>query len=569
MAINKKLIHFQTLANFNAQLSAGNILDTSICFIKDAKKIWTHGEFYNCENRVENTSDIYVWELGNSLEMGSSGYVSEEVHENLCNAKSVVILSNDGNIDVAVISSLVMPFDNDVVINVPIIGEASITNFIITVLGSNYSYTIGGNTIPLTDTTNTAGASDSSSKLYLVGATSQSASAQTYTHDTAYVGTNGYLYSNKEKVDMRLTTSLVPQGTQIPANADLNSVDYVKVGKYFCESNADAATLSNCPCTEGFMMEVYSPLSVTIDNETTSRYIYRLRVITSYRKGIQFKQLCSVSATANQWTYDPWNIVPQSSISATGDTPIKKGDVTNGVYINERGEFTPMQYYLYKTVPYNAEFTDTKVTAVGNHYTPSANANSELVASGGTLTDLSSSSEGIQVITGLRRDAAGHVVGVNSVALTVSSSGGLSGANVQAVNTGDVVDDVNVSYATTEYVNGLVGDINSVLESIINGGSTPALIDNYLTYMSTMIEDTSSYYFLLEYPAESDLVIQATYGKPNIVNGTFQGYVDVTEEYHIDKGNMNINEKISDHREFTNVSITPEYDNVYRYIYNA
>ena len=50
MAINKKLIHFQTLANFEAQLSAGNILDTSICFIKDAKKIWTHGEFYNCDS---------------------------------------------------------------------------------------------------------------------------------------------------------------------------------------------------------------------------------------------------------------------------------------------------------------------------------------------------------------------------------------------------------------------------------------------------------------------------------------------------------------------------------------
>ena len=61
-----------------------------------------------------------------------------------------------------------------------------------------------------------------------------------------------------------------------------------------------------------------------------------------------------------------------------------------------------------------------------------------------------------------------------------------SDANVQAVDTGDVLDDVNVeyatktyvdnkvaninltAYATTAYVDGLVGDINSVLESIIN-----------------------------------------------------------------------------------------------------
>lgn len=51
----------------------------------------------------------------------------------------------------------------------------------------------------------------------------------------------------------------------------------------------------------------------------------------------------------------------------------------------------------------------------------------------------------------------------------ITISGGSSDANVQAVDTGDVLDDVNVSYATTAYVNGLIGDINSVLESIING----------------------------------------------------------------------------------------------------
>ena len=46
----------------------------------------------------------------------------------------------------------------------------------------------------------------------------------------------------------------------------------------------------------------------------------------------------------------------------------------------------------------------------------------------------------------------------------------IGGGNVQAVDTGDVLDDVTVDYATTAYVDSLVGDINSVLESIINGG---------------------------------------------------------------------------------------------------
>lgn len=48
MAINKKLIHFKNLTAFETQKAAGNILDTSICFIQDAKKIYTHGQFYDC-----------------------------------------------------------------------------------------------------------------------------------------------------------------------------------------------------------------------------------------------------------------------------------------------------------------------------------------------------------------------------------------------------------------------------------------------------------------------------------------------------------------------------------------
>ena len=59
------------------------------------------------------------------------------------------------------------------------------------------------------DTKNTAGSTDSSSKLYLVGATSQAANPQTYSHDTAYVGTDGHLYSNsKQAVNLSDTQAL-------------------------------------------------------------------------------------------------------------------------------------------------------------------------------------------------------------------------------------------------------------------------------------------------------------------------------------------------------------------------
>ena len=63
-----------------------------------------------------------------------------------------------------------------------------------------------------TNTTNTAGASNTSSKIFLVGATSQAASPQTYSHDTAYVGTDGCLYSNSTRVVNEVISSSEPSG---------------------------------------------------------------------------------------------------------------------------------------------------------------------------------------------------------------------------------------------------------------------------------------------------------------------------------------------------------------------
>ena len=67
----------------------------------------------------------------------------------------------------------------------------------------------------------------------------------------------------------RLFTTLVPTGTEIKSNANLNTATYLKVGRYYCSANATVATLTNCPGKDAFMMQVYSPLATTIDNETT------------------------------------------------------------------------------------------------------------------------------------------------------------------------------------------------------------------------------------------------------------------------------------------------------------
>ena len=81
MAINKKLIHFNTFSTFNSQkLSAnsnndkytlgidGDIVDgnpeilyQSICWIKDTKQQWTHGQLYDCSSLVsgENIKTVF------------------------------------------------------------------------------------------------------------------------------------------------------------------------------------------------------------------------------------------------------------------------------------------------------------------------------------------------------------------------------------------------------------------------------------------------------------------------------------------------------------------------------
>lgn len=263
-------------------------------------------------------------------------------------------------------------------------------------------------------------------------------------------GEDGYVYSNGEKVDMRFTRSLIPVGTSIPANANLNTVAYLKVGKYYCSQNVDAKTITNCPTTSAFSMEVFNPLSPEVDNETTDPYVYRIRILTVYNTGVQYVQYATVGSTVNKWTYNSWYVVPRSPFTLNSNKKggsAALGSATQGVYINAEGTFVKMSYTLGKSVPSSAVFTDTKVTAVGNHYAP-VEDESEVIAA----------PEG-EVVVGLKRDAAGHVVGIE----TSPQTGGdisdleevLAPRNVGVVDTTTEVDDT-ISYATTDYVNGAI-----------------------------------------------------------------------------------------------------------------
>lgn len=121
-----------------------------------------------------------------------------------------------------------------------------------------------------------------------------------------------YFWSKvKAKIpEKRIFTTLIPTGTKVTGN--LNTVNYLKVGTYYNNSDAEVKKLTNCPTTLAFMMEVYSPLSSTIDNESTAAWVYRLRVLTTY-KGAIYYQAVNSGGTAGSFSYGSWSQVAKKS----------------------------------------------------------------------------------------------------------------------------------------------------------------------------------------------------------------------------------------------------------------
>jgi lysophospholipase L1-like esterase len=73
MAINKKLIHFKNKEAFDRELQAGNITDTSICWIPDAKFIYTRGTYWYCSSK----SDAEIQQLISDIETQLSNKVDK------------------------------------------------------------------------------------------------------------------------------------------------------------------------------------------------------------------------------------------------------------------------------------------------------------------------------------------------------------------------------------------------------------------------------------------------------------------------------------------------------------
>ena len=113
-------------------------------------------------------------------------------------------------------------------------------------------------------------------------------------------------YGPTKAVDREFFRLLPKGGTHIPANADLNSIEYIKVGNYYNPSVAESGTIKNIPANNAFIMYVLSPISEDYDNESTAQLVYRLRIFITYTGNEIFVQRVSSGNTAGSFSYGPW-----------------------------------------------------------------------------------------------------------------------------------------------------------------------------------------------------------------------------------------------------------------------
>ena len=161
---------------------------------------------------------------------------------------------------------------------------------------------------------------------------------------------NEFNLINKTMQDYdRLRAGLIPMGMAIGEDADLNTIEYLSVGSYYCSANKTVATLNNCPTVHAFLMYVYSPISKSIDNETTSQWVYRIRKMLTY-EGQEYIQVVYSGAVPGEFTYKAWeqSITTKELTNATqsmmSKAPISIELNQNGG-LNDYGGFIDFHYH--------------------------------------------------------------------------------------------------------------------------------------------------------------------------------------------------------------------------------
>jgi hypothetical protein len=136
---------------------------------------------------------------------------------------------------------------------------------------------------------------------------------------------------------MRLSRNLIGTGTLVQKGSNLNTVDLLVVGNYYCNSYEVAESLQNCPTRRPFKMEVMSPISSELDNEKTKPYCHRLRKIIEHNSGAEYVQSVYSGEVANSFTYGAWTLIPRIE---TNTLSLGSSDIP--VYVDNNGMLKPI-----------------------------------------------------------------------------------------------------------------------------------------------------------------------------------------------------------------------------------
>ena len=225
-----------------------------------------------------------------------------------------------------------------------------------------------------TDTKNTAGSTNSSAKLFLIGAASQGANPQTYSHDTAYVGTDGCLYSNSTKVSVEGHTHTIANITNLQSSLDAKQATITGGATTITSSNLTASralvsdssgkvAVSAVTSTElGYLDGVTSSIQTQINGKAptshaSSATTYGIGTGSNYGHVKLSDSTSSTSAASAGIAASPAAV---KAAYDTADARVKKaGDtMTGSLIINKANPYVEFLDTGYSTVWYVQAYLD-------------------------------------------------------------------------------------------------------------------------------------------------------------------------------------------------------------------
>lgn len=124
-------------------------------------------------------------------------------------------------------------------------------------------------------------------------------------HVLSMLGTNSLVVNTHDL--LRMAPHFAQMfATEITSGKDIKTTPYLKCGQYYTVSDVITQSLSNCPTRQAFTMFVLSPISTTYDNESSSTYVYRIRIIIDLM-GRMWVQSVYSGSTAGSFYYNTWN----------------------------------------------------------------------------------------------------------------------------------------------------------------------------------------------------------------------------------------------------------------------